>query len=311
MKLRIDEEFRDLLPPLTGEEYEGLRQALKQHGCLDTIKVWGDTIVDGHNRYKICNEEGIEYRTQQIDFANRDEVIAWICGNQDGRRNLNEAQRIRVSKIKNAAIERLTRGAMSRAASERWVKSKEIVNGVVHPNQPINKAITQTKRQKIAEDAKTSEAAVQRYNEVERNAPELMKPMYDGKVTIATAHSISKLDADKRKEFVKDVEAGVSAKEAAAKVRSGKEEEGEKVQFAVATKPEQRMYDPKDFVVKSNDLESSMREFASDVTAFITGVRMRFMSIGNLIVTKQDRRNIRDGLDKTIDAIKELKEEYR
>ena len=58
------------------------------------IAVWGDIIVDGHNRYHIAREYGdIPFSTTQLDFANRYEAIAWICKNQLGRRNLSDEQK--------------------------------------------------------------------------------------------------------------------------------------------------------------------------------------------------------------------------
>lgn len=314
MNLRIDEEFRDLLPPLTSEEYEGLRQALKQHGCLDAIKVWGDTIVDGHNRYKICNEEGIEYRTQQMDFANRDEAIVWICGNQDSRRNLNDAQRLRVSEIKNAASRRLGKEMMSRAASKENLQRKGNVIGFDRTIKPDNETVTLNRRQTIAKDAGVSEAAVQRYEEVEKNAPELMKPMLDGKVSISTAHSISKMDANKRKEFVDKIESGVSSREAAAKVRATekeKEVEDEKVQTAVIGKPTQRMYDQKDFQVGSHDIKDWAVELQASTNTYISSIRMHFLRLQDYIVTKAEKKDIRDALDRIINVLNQLKGEYK
>lgn len=58
------------------------------------IAVWGDIIVDGHNRYRIARGYGdIPFSTTQLTFANRHEAIAWICKNQLGRRNLSDEQK--------------------------------------------------------------------------------------------------------------------------------------------------------------------------------------------------------------------------
>ncbi len=54
MQLKIDSEFQSLIPPLTPEELAGLEDSLKSEGCRDALVVWNDTIVDGHNRYEIC-----------------------------------------------------------------------------------------------------------------------------------------------------------------------------------------------------------------------------------------------------------------
>ena len=50
--LQIDDEFRDLLSPLTEGEYKDLEQSILDEGCREAIVLWGDIIIDGHNRYR-------------------------------------------------------------------------------------------------------------------------------------------------------------------------------------------------------------------------------------------------------------------
>ena len=88
--LKIDEEFKTLLAPLTSEEFEQLETNIKKEGCREPLSVWHGIIVDGHNRYNICHKHNIPFLTHSLDFANRDEAIAWICANQLGRRNISE-----------------------------------------------------------------------------------------------------------------------------------------------------------------------------------------------------------------------------
>ena len=90
----IDEEFAGLIPPLTEEEYRGLEASILAEGCRDALVVWGDVLVDGHNRYKICSAHGVPYQVVQRDFADRNEVLLWMLKNQLGRRNLNDFQRV-------------------------------------------------------------------------------------------------------------------------------------------------------------------------------------------------------------------------
>lgn len=89
-KLRIDPEFKNLIRPLRREEYRQLELNLMMEGCREDIVVWDDTIVDGHNRYEICNKLQIPYGVREQIFPNRDAAIAWICSNQLGRRNISE-----------------------------------------------------------------------------------------------------------------------------------------------------------------------------------------------------------------------------
>lgn len=93
IKLNIDEEFKALIPPLSVSEYEQLEENLIKKGCRDPICVWEGIIIDGHNRYEICNRHEIPYTTQCIDLNDRNEVIAWICINQIDHRNMTEETR--------------------------------------------------------------------------------------------------------------------------------------------------------------------------------------------------------------------------
>ena len=83
-QLRVDPEFKNLIPPLRREEYRQLELNLVMEGCREDIIVWNDTIVDGHNRYEICNKLQIPYGVKEQAFSSRAAVIVWICSNQLG-----------------------------------------------------------------------------------------------------------------------------------------------------------------------------------------------------------------------------------
>jgi len=91
--LIIDPEFKNLIEPLMHDEFEGLEKNILAHGCLDTIKIWNDIIIDGHNRYDICQKHNIPYITKTIEFQSRNDAKIWIIKNQFDRRNLSAWQR--------------------------------------------------------------------------------------------------------------------------------------------------------------------------------------------------------------------------
>ena len=95
MDLLIDQEFADKIPPLTKEEFEQLEANIMADGVvINPLIVWNGVIVDGHNRYRILQmHPEIPYQIHEKEFTDRFEVIAWICKNQLGRRNLTPAQR--------------------------------------------------------------------------------------------------------------------------------------------------------------------------------------------------------------------------
>lgn len=92
--IKIDEEFRSLIPPLTAEEYKGLEESIVKDGCRDALVLWNDTLVDGHNRYQICMKHGIPYQTVQMDFDSKADAAMWMVKNQMARRNLQKFQHV-------------------------------------------------------------------------------------------------------------------------------------------------------------------------------------------------------------------------
>ena len=85
-------ELRDLIPPLSPEEFEQLEANLLSDGILDPIKIWkrpaGDIIIDGHNRWEIAKKHDLEFQTKVVFLNDMDEAKDWIDQNQLGRRNL-------------------------------------------------------------------------------------------------------------------------------------------------------------------------------------------------------------------------------
>ena len=95
INLKIDPEFQSQIPPLTDDEFKQLEEnILKEGKLLSPLIVWGNTLVDGHNRYAILQKHPeIYFSTMPLRFANREEALAWICKNQLGRRNLSPEQK--------------------------------------------------------------------------------------------------------------------------------------------------------------------------------------------------------------------------
>ena len=96
MTVTIDPEFKSLIPPLTTEELSGLESSIIKEGCRDALIVWpgkNDILIDGHNRYEICQRHGIKFEIKNISFATRDDAIDWIYSNQLSRRNLTDESR--------------------------------------------------------------------------------------------------------------------------------------------------------------------------------------------------------------------------
>lgn len=93
MELKIKEEFKKLIPPLTAEEFKQLETNCIDEGIRDAIVTWQGFIIDGHNRYKIATDWQLSFKTIEKAFESEYHVIEWMLVNQFGRRNLTETQK--------------------------------------------------------------------------------------------------------------------------------------------------------------------------------------------------------------------------
>ncbi len=115
------DELKRLIPPLTLEERGQLRENILQHGVKDPLTIWetkasvlreeilpdtpdygmldgidGDetvyVLIDGHNRYEIATESGVDFRYTVTTFKQLQEVKDYMINLQLGRRNLTSDQ---------------------------------------------------------------------------------------------------------------------------------------------------------------------------------------------------------------------------
>lgn len=141
-KLNVDPEFQSLIPPLTDDEFQRLEKSILAEGVRDPIITWGGTIIDGHNRYRVCTEHGVEFRTAEREFASREAAKIWIIENQFGRRNLSKYDRsvlaLQLEEMYAAeakAKQRRSGGAVPKKSAEPPMETRERlakVAGVSH-----------------------------------------------------------------------------------------------------------------------------------------------------------------------------------
>ena len=91
-KFTIDEEFKNLLPPLNTADFEKLEKSILEDGCRDALIVWKEKriLVDGYNRLATCKKHNRPYEIEEKSFSDRDEVMDWMIENQKSRRNMNK-----------------------------------------------------------------------------------------------------------------------------------------------------------------------------------------------------------------------------
>lgn len=97
LELTIDAEFKNLIAPLSNEEFDQLEKNILKYGILDPLKVWNGILIDGHNRYEIAQKHNLNFNTTEMRFSDREKAKGWIILNQFGRRNISTFERVRLA----------------------------------------------------------------------------------------------------------------------------------------------------------------------------------------------------------------------
>lgn len=158
-QLVIDPKFHALIPPLTAEERAALEASLLAEGCRDALVVWNGIILDGHNRYEICQAHGLPFETVARDFETRDAAKLWIIDNQLARRNLPPYERARLALIRKPLV--------ARQAKEQQGERTDIF-------QNSGKSPIRTDKE-LAAAAGVSHDTIHKVETVEKDAPEPVK----------------------------------------------------------------------------------------------------------------------------------------
>lgn len=95
--IRIYEEFKGFIAPLSEEEIIRLENNILQEGIRDPLMLWKNedeyVLIDGHNRYAIAQKHGLDFPYKTMEFNDKEEVEIWMVNNQLGRRNISSIQR--------------------------------------------------------------------------------------------------------------------------------------------------------------------------------------------------------------------------
>jgi len=87
-------ELKAYIDPLTPDEHDALERSILDEGCRDALVLWGNVLVDGHNRFGICQKHGLPFKTIQNErFQNMEDIHLWMIDQHLGRRSVSDFQR--------------------------------------------------------------------------------------------------------------------------------------------------------------------------------------------------------------------------
>ncbi|HBT77867.1 MAG TPA: hypothetical protein DEB39_13305 [Planctomycetaceae bacterium] len=91
--LIINEELKNLLPPLSAEEFSILEKNILKDGCLSPLVEWNGILIDGHHRYDICTRHQIPFSVKSVVLESLEDAKLWAWQHQEGQRNLTPFHR--------------------------------------------------------------------------------------------------------------------------------------------------------------------------------------------------------------------------
>ncbi|RDI97978.1 plasmid replication/partition related protein [Dyella solisilvae] len=209
MDIVVNEELKAYIDPLTADEYEALERSLLAEGCRDALVLWGDVLVDGHNRFGICQKHGLPFQTvQNTRFASMEDVHLWMIEQHLGRRSVSDFQRGVLALRKREIL--AARRAPSRPTPEPVTETEAAGSAAteVEPSSepaapaPANEAkpAPLPSRQAIAREARISNSQVVAIEKIHKQAaPEVVAAVKAGTLSINAAAAVASLPEEEQR----------------------------------------------------------------------------------------------------------------
>lgn len=193
MDVVVNEELKAYIDPLTAEEHDALERSLLAEGCRDALVLWGNVLVDGHNRYAICRKHGLPFNTvQNTRLQSMEDVHLWMIEQHLGRRSVSDYQRGVLALRKREIV------AARRAAA----KAQAV--GSMAPAQPHAESLASRQdaldtREALARAARLSSSQVVQIEKIQKQAtPEVVAAVKSGVLSLNAAAAVASLPAQEQ-----------------------------------------------------------------------------------------------------------------
>jgi DNA modification methylase len=186
-ELKINPEYEKLLPKVPKEEYNALAESIKMEGQHYPIVVNKEgVILDGHNRFRICQELGITPKVEVKAFPNKLLEKKFVIETNLRRRHLNDFQKAELA-YPLLEIERELAKQRMRAAGKIG-RNIQLGVGSNEPAPKEGKA-----RDVVAKAVGLSPITFHRAVKIIENGSEDLKEKVEsGKISISAAYRIIK-----------------------------------------------------------------------------------------------------------------------
>jgi len=191
MHITVLEELKAYIDPLTPDEHDALERSILAEGCRDALVLWGDVLVDGHNRYGICQKHGLPFQTvQNTRFQSMEDVHLWMIDQHLGRRSVSDFQRGVLALRKREIL--AERRAQSIAATALTHEAARDNADHMPRNADIPEPNPLKSRTDIAKAARLSSSQVVHIEKIQKQAaPELVAAVKAGTISLNAAAAVA------------------------------------------------------------------------------------------------------------------------
>jgi hypothetical protein len=226
MNIVVNEDLKAYIDPLTPEEHEALERSILAEGCRDALVLWGEVLVDGHNRYGICQKHGVPFQTvQNPRFQSLEDVHMWMIDQHLGRRSVSDFQRGVLALRKKEILQERSARALAAAGSSdaETTTSGEALAAALDDRQASDTGSPAplSSREAIARAARISSGQVVMIEKIQKQAaPEVLAAVKSGTISINAAAALATLPPEDQ---AAAAQGGVDElKQAAKRVREAK-----------------------------------------------------------------------------------------
>ncbi len=215
MNITINNELKNFIRPLRDEEYEKLKESILSEGIRDPLTIWNGILLDGHHRYKIAQEFGIEYKTIEVNLPDMDAAKEWMIKNQLGRRNLTEQEasyyrgKLYESRKRQGTRTDLTsdQNDLKLNTAEEIGRQYGVAEATVKRDAEFSKSVDKianeigekAKEAILSGQASITKKDVEKLIEIKQEVPELIDPILKGEI------ALSKAIQEKKKKIIEQV----------------------------------------------------------------------------------------------------------
>ena len=191
--IRIKEEYASLVPAMPPQEYQSLKQNIKENGQhLPIILNQDGVLLDGHHRYRVCKELQIDPHIDIKRFDNPSTEKQFVIHVNLKRRHLSDAQRAEFGHILKPIYEDIARQNQEKKLPQKGEKG---FKSVTVSSDPLIKRVNDV----VAKEVGLSASTYHRGETVLEQNPHLWnEKVKSGKMSINKAYNTHKRNQRKQ-----------------------------------------------------------------------------------------------------------------